>query len=86
MSAKVYLNTAILHTDTNKHTYTDTDGALITRESTEAGYSKRGWTLLTPVIVSGFALTPEGQCSITLEKPMRQKCEISGDRLTRCVN
>ena len=76
----------MLHTDTHKHTYTDSDSALITSESTESGDSKRGRTLLTPVIVSGFALTPEGQCCITLERPMRQKCEISGDRLTRGVN
>jgi len=72
--------------DTHKHTYTDTDSALITSESTEAGNRKRGRTLLTPVIVSRGALAPEGLCSITLERPMRQKCEISGDRLTRGVN
>ena len=76
----------MLHTDTHKHTYTDTDSALITSESTEAGNRKRGRTLRAPVIVSGSALAPEGLCSATLERPMRQKCEISGDRLTRGVN
>ena len=72
----------MLHTDTRKHTYTDTDSALSTSENTEAENRKRGRTLLTPVIVSRGALAPEGLCSITLERPMRQKCEISGDRLT----
>ena len=76
----------MLCTDIHKHTYTDTDSALITSESTEAGNRKRGWTLLTPVIVSGDTLAPEGLCSVTLERPMRQKCKISGDRLTRVVN
>ena len=39
-----------------------------------------------PVIVSGSALAPEGLCSATIERPMRQKCEISGDKLTRGVS
>ena len=34
---KANLNKVKLHTDTNMHTYTDTDSARITSESTEAG-------------------------------------------------
>ena len=45
------LNKAILHMDTHKHTYIDTDSALSTSENAEAENSKRGRTLLTPVII-----------------------------------
>jgi len=37
--------------DTHKHTYTDTDSALITSENTEAENRKRGRTLRTLVIL-----------------------------------
>ena len=53
-SIKAILNKAILHMDTHKHTYTDTDSALHTSESTEAGNRKRGQTLLTLVIAGMF--------------------------------
>ena len=48
MSAKAYLNKAMLHTDTHKHTYTDTESALITSENTESENRKRCRTLPTP--------------------------------------
>ena len=72
----------MLYTDTHKHTYTDSDSALITSKSTESGNRKRGRIFLTIFIVSKDTLAPEGLCSTTLERPMRQKCEISGDKLT----
>jgi len=73
---KANLNKAKLHTDTHMHTYTDTDSALITSESTETENLKRTWKKdrsHTTVAVAGVPQLPTlGKSLLTLNEVSRR--------------
>ena len=90
---KAKLNKAKLHTDTHMHTYTDTDSALITSESTEAENCKRGLKPPLPHL-SSFPVSsrPKGESirpymTIDLERSIcGGQFQLSGERLALYFN